>query len=81
MVFFANAKGQTVHVAVALGKGKLLHILNGCESRIENGYTLLQRLGLQPVGVIPPAQVERSWITPVTCANSPKTPPSRWSIS
>ena len=39
---FKKKRGLVVHVAIALGKGKLLHILNGCESRIENGYISAQ---------------------------------------
>ena len=39
---FKKKRRLVVHVAIALGKGKLLHILNGCESRIENSYISAQ---------------------------------------
>lgn len=53
VVFFRQRSiGKITHVAVHLGGGKLLHTLRGMQSRIDNGPTLLKRLGFDPVGAI-----------------------------
>lgn len=45
---------RVTHVAIALDSTpRLLHIIHGAESRIENGFTLLRRCGLSPVAAIP----------------------------
>ncbi len=55
VVFFRLKKsGRVCHVATHLGEGKLLHILSGVQSRIDNGPTLLARLGFEVAGVISP---------------------------
>ncbi len=60
LVFFCSKKsGAVLHVCVALGKGKLLNIISGYDSRIENGFTLLERVGLTPCGTIAPDEFER----------------------
>lgn len=56
-VFFAK-DGKVVHVSVWLGHGKLLNILRGYDSRVENGFTLMRRLGLSPVAAIKPEEAE-----------------------
>jgi hypothetical protein len=59
-IFFRHQKTKALcHVAVYLGDGKLLNILAGCQSRIENGFTLLARLGLEPVAAIPPREADK----------------------
>jgi cell wall-associated NlpC family hydrolase len=59
VVFFRHRpSGQIRHVAVCLGEWKLLHTLQGCSSRIDNGPILLKRLGFDPVGALPPADAE-----------------------
>lgn len=50
--------GQIVHVAVALGDGRILHAARG-GSRIENGNTLLARIGLMQCGRIPAHDTQR----------------------
>lgn len=57
LVFFKK-RGHIVHVAVHLGEGKLLHILNGYESRVDNGMKLLERAGCYFAGVIDRRDVE-----------------------
>ncbi len=57
-VIFFSLGGKVCHVGVWLGKGKLLHILQGFESRIENGLVLARRLGLQPVAAVRADEVE-----------------------
>lgn len=54
LIFFANRTGLVKHVAIWLGDGKLLHIIQGLESRVENGFVLLRRLGLRPVAALNP---------------------------
>ncbi len=59
-VFFKHkASGKIRHVAIYLGDGKLLTIVAGATSRIENGFTLLKRFGFMPVNAIPPGDSER----------------------
>jgi hypothetical protein len=51
LLFFRSlVDGEVCHVAACLEKGKLLHILNGFRSRIDNGPALLGRLKLVPAG-------------------------------
>lgn len=54
VIFFRDVRKthQIAHVAVHLGEGKLLHTLGGCDSRIDNGFKLLGRLGLLPAGIV-----------------------------
>jgi hypothetical protein len=60
LVFFRSRKSKQIcHVAIHLGGLRLLHILQGMESRIDNGLTLLHRLGLHPVASVGPRDVER----------------------
>jgi len=57
LVFFRRRKDTfPTHVATHLGGGRLLHILSGCESRIDNGITLLGRLGYLPCATVPPIE-------------------------
>lgn len=58
-VFFFRFRGKVSHVALHLGHGKILNILKGLDSRVENGFTLLRRLKLEPVAAIPPTDTER----------------------
>lgn len=58
-VFFNARGGKIQHVAIYLGHGKVLHILNGFKSRIENGFALLKRVGLEPVGALNVAESEK----------------------
>jgi hypothetical protein len=58
VIFFRTKSGKVGHVAVWLGMGnKILHTINGCESRIDNGFTLLRRIGNEPVGQLSPYEV------------------------
>jgi hypothetical protein len=60
VVFFRETRsGRVRHVAIYLGEGRYLHIVNGAVSRIENGLKLLRRLGYVPAGSIPPTEAER----------------------
>lgn len=60
VVFFKRTDvGKVCHVAVCVGQGKFLHIAAGLQSRIENGFTLIRRGKMVPVGVIKPAEVDR----------------------
>jgi hypothetical protein len=60
VVFFrARDTKKVCHVAVHLGGGKLLNIVNGHGSRVENGFTLLRRVGLEPFGVISARETAR----------------------
>jgi hypothetical protein len=53
ILFFRHKQsGRPCHVAIHIGHGRLLHILAGCESRIDNGPELLRRLGLEPMGAL-----------------------------
>lgn len=53
VIFFRDLRTKQVrHVAIHLGEGRLLHTLKGCDSRIENGGYLLNRLGFVHAGVI-----------------------------
>jgi cell wall-associated NlpC family hydrolase len=58
VVFLADRAGQIRHVGVWLGGGKLLHTLRGFSSRADNGFTLVQRLGLKPVAAVKPEEAE-----------------------
>lgn len=58
IVFFADRKGRVCHVATYLSGDKWLHILQGCESRMDRTTTLMERLGLSPVAQIRPDQAE-----------------------
>ena len=59
VVFFRNRKtGKVQHCAVCVGENKLLHILGACQSRIETGTTLMQRLGLDCVGALSPPEAQ-----------------------
>jgi len=51
LVFFAK-RGEVEHVAVHLGGGRLLHIVSGYDSRVDNGPRLLERVGFKVAGVI-----------------------------
>lgn len=44
--------GKVCHVAIYLGENKYLHILKGCESRIDTGLALLERLGFKIAGTV-----------------------------
>lgn len=60
VIFFREqASGKVRHVAIYLGENKVLHILKGGTSRIENGFTLLRRCGCEPVDAIPADQIGR----------------------
>lgn len=59
IVFFRVAATKGWHCAVHLGRGRLLHIVRGGNSRIENGFTLLRRVGCEPFGAVPAADAER----------------------
>lgn len=60
VVFFRSRQsGRIEHVATHVGGGRLLHILRGLESRIENGPVLLRRIGLEPAGYVPAGDVQR----------------------
>lgn len=49
LVFFRHKEtGKVCHVAVVLEAGKILHIVHGFESRIDNGFKLTERLKLRP---------------------------------
>jgi hypothetical protein len=50
LLFFKNASGEIRHVAIHLGDDRWLHIVQGCESRIDNGLKLMRRLKLYPAG-------------------------------
>lgn len=58
VVFFAKKGRGISHVGVWLGGGKLLHIVQGIDSRAENGFVLMERLGLKPVAAIGPDEAE-----------------------
>jgi len=59
-VFFREMRSNKIaHVATCLGCSRLLHIVHGLESRIDNGPALLMRLGLQPAGMVPAGDVQR----------------------
>jgi cell wall-associated NlpC family hydrolase len=58
VVFLANKTGQVRHVAIWLGGGKVLHVIKGYDSRVDNGFTLLRRIGLHPVAAVKPAEAE-----------------------
>ena len=60
LVFFRHVRRNEWHIAVNLGSGLLLHILQGYESRIDNGPTLLARAGLLTVGALGPRQVREA---------------------
>jgi hypothetical protein len=58
LIFLRERKSMEIRsVAVYLGDGKILHTLHGLDSRIENGLTLLKRVGFDPVGSLSPEQV------------------------
>lgn len=60
VVFFRSTKSMRVcHVATYLGDNRYLHILKGCESRIETGTKLMERIGLQVAGAIGGKNAER----------------------
>jgi hypothetical protein len=60
VMFFAKFKTRQVcHAAVYLGHNRYLHIVRGHASRIDNGLTLLERLGLVPAGAIAPEETDR----------------------
>ncbi|MBC8096541.1 MAG: C40 family peptidase [Akkermansiaceae bacterium] len=60
VVFFREERSKKVrHVAIYLGENKYLHIVKGTKSRIENGLTLLRRVGCTPVGSISPREADR----------------------
>jgi hypothetical protein len=60
VVFLREIKTKTVcHVAVCLGGGKILHIMNGVVSRADNGFRLLRRVGLEPAGALGPHEAEK----------------------
>ena len=60
VVFFRNKKnGKIQHVAAYLGDGKYLHIVKGYPSRIENGLTLIRRIGLRHAGAIPKEEADK----------------------
>ena len=44
--------GLICHVAIYLGEDRYLHITRASTSRIENGLTLMRRLGFEPVGYL-----------------------------
>ena len=53
LVFFRHRETRKIcHVGVLLEGGKLLHIVHGCTSRIDNGFALTKRLKLDPVGIV-----------------------------
>lgn len=51
LVLFSK-RDEICHVAIHLGGGKLLHTVNGYESRVDNGPKLLRRVGFKVVGAI-----------------------------
>jgi len=59
IVFLSASEGRRRHVMVYLGWNQYLNILGGCESRIENGLTLMRRLKFEPYGQLPPKDAER----------------------
>jgi cell wall-associated NlpC family hydrolase len=60
VVFFRSTRTKRVcHVAICLGNNRYLHILKGCESRIETGTRLMARIGLQVAGAISGKDAER----------------------
>lgn len=60
LVFFRHRDtGKVCHVAIALTGGKLLHIVHGFESRIDNGFKLTQRMGLVPCAAVAVEDAER----------------------
>jgi len=60
VVFFRHiASGKIKHVAVCLGEGQFAHAFQGCTSRIERGFTLIERIGFQVEGWIPARDVQR----------------------
>ena len=60
LVFFRHREsGKIVHVAVCLGGAKILHIVHGFESRIDNGFKLTQRMGLTPCAAVSVEDAER----------------------
>lgn len=58
VVFFARPDGLISHVGIWLGDGKLLHIVRGIDSRVENGFELLSRARLYPVASCGPGEAE-----------------------
>jgi len=60
IVFFRRGATKEIrHVGIYLGENRYLHILKGCESRIDTGVVLLARLGHVPAGAISPSEAER----------------------
>jgi len=60
LVFFRHKEtGKVCHVAVVLEGAKLLHIVHGFESRIDNGYKLTERLKLRPAYAVSSEDAER----------------------
>ena len=59
VVFFREKKsGKILHVGIWLGENRLLHILYGGTSRIENGFKLCERVGLTAIGAVSSSNVE-----------------------
>src|SRR4051812_45625161 len=60
VVFFRHKRsGKIRHVAIYLGDGKVLTTVAGAQSRIENGFALLKRVGFDPVGAVSPEDAEK----------------------
>jgi hypothetical protein len=60
LIFFRERKSKQVnHVAIYLGDGKILHAVRGHGPRIDNGFTLLRRVGMDLVGAIRPDETAR----------------------
>lgn len=60
VLFFRNRKTKQVqHCAVCVEPNKYLHILRMCGSRIENGFVLFKRIGLELVGALSPAEAHQ----------------------
>lgn len=53
LIFFRHIETQRIcHVAICLGGAKILHIVKGDESRIDNGFKLTQRMKLRPCAAV-----------------------------
>jgi cell wall-associated NlpC family hydrolase len=58
VVFYQHVRtNQISHVGVHLGDGRILHSIVGSGSRIENGPTLIARLGYRPYCIVPAEKI------------------------
>ena len=75
VVFFRDRKGELRHVATWLGNGRLLHTFKGGPSRIENGFRLAKRIGMEPVAAVPAVEAE---VLALALSSNKLGDPSTW---